>query len=169
MSETRQSSAQQIIIVKGTGSATTELAAFDAALVDCGLGNYNLIRLSSVLPPYAQVISAETWDQPQEHWGHKLYVVYAFGEAIQPGSQVWAGIGWVVVDKESGAGLFVEHDAKTKAACRQLISDSLDGLCKNRGLIPDDYEKHMVFSGTTCHNEPAGTIVAAVYGAEGWQ
>jgi len=39
----------------GIGSGPTELSAFDQALVRAGVANYNLIYLSSVLPPDSDV------------------------------------------------------------------------------------------------------------------
>lgn len=158
----------EIHVVSGSGTGTTELAAFDAALLDCGLGNYNLIRLSSVLPPGMKVIQQKKWTPAAHDWGHKLYVVYAFGSAVKPGAGVCAGIGWVIVDEASGAGLFVEHEAPTKKECQQLITDTLDSMLRNRGLNADELEKHMVFSNAQCESDPVGVLVAAVFASEGW-
>jgi arginine decarboxylase len=41
----------QIHVSSGRGEGPTPLAAFDAALRDAGVSNYNLIALSSVIPP----------------------------------------------------------------------------------------------------------------------
>lgn len=41
---------QPIRIVWGTGRGPTALAAYDAALADAGVHDYNLVRLSSVIP-----------------------------------------------------------------------------------------------------------------------
>lgn len=38
-------------LVGGSGEGATRLNAFDAALLDAGVGNTNLIKLSSILPP----------------------------------------------------------------------------------------------------------------------
>ena len=40
-----------ITLSTGTGEGPTPLAAFDAALVDAGVADHNLICLSSVIPP----------------------------------------------------------------------------------------------------------------------
>lgn len=42
-------------IVSGTGTGPTGLAAYDGALGDCGLANYNLVTVSSVVPAGAAV------------------------------------------------------------------------------------------------------------------
>ena len=38
-------------LVVGHGEGDKKLTAFDAALLDAGIGNMNLLRVSSVLPP----------------------------------------------------------------------------------------------------------------------
>ncbi len=40
-------------LVAGAGEAASLLNAFDAALLDAGIGNLNLVRISSILPPGA--------------------------------------------------------------------------------------------------------------------
>ncbi len=160
---------KKIQLVKGVGTGKTALAAFDAALVDCGIGNYNLIQLSSVLPPFTEVVTGKKWKAPVNDWGHRLYVVYAYGASKTPGAEVWAGVGWVIVDPESGAGLFVEHNADNEDSCRQLINDTLDGLCRNRGIDPKAVERHAEFSKVVCQGEPAGAIVAVIFHTEGWR
>jgi pyruvoyl-dependent arginine decarboxylase len=47
-----------IHLSSGVGAGPTELAAFDAALMDAGLANYNLLCLSSVIPPNARIVHA---------------------------------------------------------------------------------------------------------------
>ena len=41
----------KIRLSSGRGEGPTPLAAFDAALLDAGVSNYNLLPLSSVIPP----------------------------------------------------------------------------------------------------------------------
>src|ERR1035441_9431774 len=100
----------RIPVTTGTGSGPTPIAAFDAALLDSGIGNFNLIRLSSVIPPLSVVEMASGPIAPLGRWGDRLYVVYAHRGASEPGHTAWAGIGWVQ-NANTGAGLFVEHDA----------------------------------------------------------
>jgi len=45
----------RIVVSRGTGEGPTPLAAFDKALLAAGVENYNLIRLSSVIPPGAEI------------------------------------------------------------------------------------------------------------------
>lgn len=49
----------KIYIAPGKGVGATELGAFDAALNDSGIANFNLIRLSSVIPPLTEVVEVD--------------------------------------------------------------------------------------------------------------
>ena len=72
----------RIPILASTGSGPTALAAFDAALLGAGIANYNLIRLSSVIPPSTVIDATDgaPWRE-RGHWGDRLYCVYARQDA----------------------------------------------------------------------------------------
>jgi len=45
------------MLVSGTGDSKYKLNAFDMALLDAGVGNLNLLRVSSILPPQAEQVN----------------------------------------------------------------------------------------------------------------
>lgn len=47
---------QKCMLVAGHGEGDYKLTSFDAALLDAGVGNLNLIKVSSILPPGAIVV-----------------------------------------------------------------------------------------------------------------
>ncbi|MDQ2678046.1 MAG: pyruvoyl-dependent arginine decarboxylase, partial [Actinomycetota bacterium] len=53
------SAALSINVVGAVGTGPTSLAAFDDALVSVGVANYNLVRLSSVIPPGSTVTAGD--------------------------------------------------------------------------------------------------------------
>ncbi len=110
----------EIWVTTGVGRARTPLAAFDRALFQAGIGNYNLIALSSVIPLGATVVRKE-WHGRDEEWGDRLYVVLAEHRSDTVGEEAWAGLGWVQSD-EDGRGLFVEHHGVT----RQHVEDEIE-------------------------------------------
>lgn len=60
-------------LVTGQGiSAYSELESFDMALIDAGIGDYNLVRLSSILPPH--VINSKEIDLSK---GQILHLAFA--------------------------------------------------------------------------------------------
>ncbi len=98
-----------IHVGSGVGLGPTKMAAFDAALYMAGAANYNLLRLSSVIPPGSNVVAYEaSIPELPGKWGDRLYAVMAEMRVDTPNVEAWAGIGWVQ-DAETGKGLFVEH------------------------------------------------------------
>ena len=88
-----------ITIAASTGESLTKLSAFDAALFNAGIANYNLLRLSSVIPPETSIlhVDATVGHSAKGNWGDKLYVVMAEMRQDIIGSEAWAGIGWVQI------------------------------------------------------------------------
>ena len=159
-----------IHVAAGVGSGPTELSAFDAALNHAGIANYNLIRLSSVIPPASEIIVHDTGAIPADtmpgNWGDRLYVVMAEQRAEHPNAEAWAGVGWVQ-DKSTGKGLFVEHEGNSEASVRRDIEQSLEALMATRKV--DFGPIHMKVVGETCEHLPVCAMVVAVYQASDWQ
>ncbi len=151
-----------ISIRTSAGEGRTSLSAFDAALHGAGVSNFNLVRLSSVIPQAGR-IDFDTAPVIGDH-GDRLYCVYAAGHADQPGETVWAGIGWV--RDESGQGLFVEHTAGTEAELQELIRLSLEDLNERRGGGYGRIESVTVSA--TNRGRPACALAFASYQAAGW-
>ena len=156
-----------IQIASGTGSGPTKLSAFDAALHAAGVANYNLIRLSSIVPPKSKIVAVEgpVTKQPGK-WGDRLYVVMAETRVDTPNVEAWAGIGWVQ-DKKTGKGLFVEHEGANEHTVRRDITQSLKALMAIRNV--DFGEIQMEVIGKTCVHEPVCALVVATYQASDWE
>jgi arginine decarboxylase len=155
----------RIPVTTGTGSGPTPIAAFDAALLDGGLGNFNLIRLSSVIPPLSLVEMASGPVAPLGRWGDRLYVVYASHGTSERGHTAWSGIGWIQ-NADTGAGLFVEHDADDEETVRADITSSLAAMAEGRTV--DFGPPSIVTAGVRCIDQPVAAVTAAVFGAHGW-
>jgi len=155
----------KIIITEGKGEGLTELSAFDRALYDAGIANYNLIKLSSVIPENSQVISDKIdWNQ-KEH-GYKLYVVLSECVESKVGKGAWAGLGWITQNKNCGKGIFVEHKGSSEQEVKELISKSLESL---RDYRPEEYgDINYRIVGVKCKGRPVCSVVAAVYKSEAW-
>lgn len=170
-----------------TGVGPTSLAAFDAALVEARVANFNLVRLSSVIPPNSHVaaidesphvidltdgaagLAAEralsVTRHPSAQWGHRLYAVWAYQSAELLGEEAWAGVAWVQ-HPEDGRGLFVEHEGQSESQVRWELESSLSSISKARGL--EDFEFHSVVTGTRCEGQPVAALVIAPFKHEPW-
>jgi len=153
-------------VASGVGSGPTKLAAFDAALQSAGVGNFNLITLTSVIPAGTTVTPTdEALNPPGAQWGDRLYVVIAEMRVDQPGRQAWAGVGWTQ-EPGSAKGLFVEHEGHSEAEVRHDLEATLTSIARSRdeGFGPPEY----ALQGTLCRDAPACALVVAVYGSAPW-
>lgn len=145
-----------IQVVWGTGGGPTELAAYDTALADAGVHNYNLVTLSSVVPPAYRVVELGT-AKDLGPIGGQLRVVEA--KTITAGGKATAGLGWAVGEK---GGVFIEaHENESEERARTEIAQGLDTAINLREWEFDSRENRIVSSdGTTDY---AAAVVLAVY------
>jgi arginine decarboxylase len=154
-----------IPVTSAVGRGPTELSAFDAALVRAGVADRNLIYLSSVLPPASRVRPVDRIVGTPGGWGDRLYCVMAQERTSVRGEQAWAGIGWG--QDASGRGLLVEHHAPDEPTLRHLVTNSLDALCRNRGI--DLPTRGIAVAGAECVDGPVCALVVAVFEAAAWR
>lgn len=166
------SKSMNIVVIKSHGFGQTTLSAFDAALKSGGIFNYNLISLSSIIPPNSQVAIKKKHPNGKKNFGDRLYVVKADIRSDETGKAIAAGLGWYQFG--DNRGVFVEHEikAETKETAEEelyhKIENSISDLCKFRRV---KFEiKKMGFSISTCEvkNQPACALVVAVYKSEPW-
>jgi arginine decarboxylase len=154
----------QIYLSSGTGTGPTELAAFDAALLDAGVANHNLICLSSVIPPNSVIERTGYIAQPNAY-GDRLYVVMARQIEVERGKSAWAGLGWTQ-NPTCGQGLFVELHGSERAQVVADIEATLTTMIENRPLRFGSIE--MELAGIACCRKPVCALVVAVYQRERW-
>lgn len=156
----------QIQISEGLGMGPTELSAFDQALVHAGVANFNLIYLSSVLPPGSEVHFEPKPKTPKGGWGDRLYVVMAQKRTGQRNQEAWAGIGWIQ-DTKTRHGLLVEHEGHSEDEVKADIEHSLTALARNRNMQFGPQQMHIV--GTKCIDLPVCALVVAVFESASWE
>ena len=154
----------KIYITTGTGTGPTSLAAFDAALLDAGVANYNLLPLSSVIPPGSE-IRCGRFAGPEAEYGYRLYVVIAYHQTTLPGQEAWAGLGWTQ-DPHDGKGLFVEHHDFSEIEVRRAIQASLESMIARRNYPYGPI--HSKVAGIKCVDRPVCAVSIAVYHSQGW-
>lgn len=158
-----------IFLVSGVGYGSTSLSAFDAALEVAGIHNFNLLKLSSVIPTNARVnVVPRLCPDPAEH-GYLLYVVMAEARSEIQATSIAAGLGWYQLD--DGRGVFAEHeDTSQTIAAHELehrvadrLRNTVEDLCHRRGWPLED--RRLRFQTISCQTEdrPASALVAAIY------
>ncbi len=153
----------KIVITSGIGKGRTKLSAFDNALFDAGIANYNLIPLSSVIPKNSE-IEIKKYSHSDEEYGYKLYVVLSYNIETRRGKGCYAGLGWVQAN--DGRGLFVEHKGSSEEQVKTKIKRSLNDMVKYREESLGKINFRIV--GTKCVDKPVCALVCAIYKKEGW-
>lgn len=158
---------KEIRITKGTGSGPTPLSAFDAALYAAGIGNYNLIHLSSVIPPNHIPVLRQVEDNERvDTYGTRLYLVYAAQTISTRGMSAYSGLGWVLTEEDPTRGLFVEHIGHSEQEVQRQIEETLTSMVSYR---KEKYGPiNSAITGVECVDKPVCAIVAAVYENEPW-
>lgn len=96
--------AQNYTMVNGVGSGSTELNAFDNALQSANVGNFNLIKVSSILPPGA--IQRESI---KENSGSVLPIAYSSILGKNQGDSIVAVVAVGIPQDENMVGVIMEH------------------------------------------------------------
>ena len=111
-------------VISGVATGPTAIASYDAALADTGVHNYNLLTLSSVVPPDADV---EVRDEASDLGpvGGKLTVVQARA-TVEGTGRATAALGWTR-EGARGPGVFYETGGEfDRAEARRRIERGLD-------------------------------------------
>jgi arginine decarboxylase len=147
-----------IRVVWGTAHGPTELSAYDAALAEAGVHNYNLVTLSSVIPAGPDIEVAGTAPDLGPP-GEALEVVQSAATAA-PGERAAAGIGWART--ADGPGIFYEVDGADPDAVRAEIRE---GLAAGRDLREWDFVEETVHVESVAPaDDYASAVVLATYG-----
>lgn len=153
-----------IVMARGVGRGPTALAAFDDALQDAGVANYNLIVLSSVIPPGSR-IERRRWHTPPESWGQRLYCVLSQMREDRPGHEAHAGIGWVH-DAAEGQGLFVELHDGDRHRLEADLHATLQHMQQRRGVALGPVHTEIVSA--RCDTQPVCALAIAVFASQAW-
>jgi arginine decarboxylase len=153
-----------IAIARGLGQGPTLLASFDTALLDAGVANYNLICLSSVIPPGSRIVR-ERWRTPGHEYGRRLYVVLSQMRESRSGHAAHAGVGWVR-DEHEGHGLFVELHDDDRVQLERDLRTTLARMQRSRSVELGPV--HTEIASARCDGEPVCALVIAVYASAPW-
>lgn len=99
---------QKLFLTKGVGIHKDKLASFELALRNAGIEKFNLVAVSSILPPNCKIISKEeglTLLKP----GQIIYGVFARNETNEPNRLVSAAIGVAMPKDSNNYGYLSEH------------------------------------------------------------
>ncbi|MCS7223998.1 MAG: arginine decarboxylase, pyruvoyl-dependent [Armatimonadetes bacterium] len=146
---------KRLYLVAGKGEGLTPLTAFDRALLDAGIGDVNLIKVSSIVPPDCEVVT----ERPELTPGSLVPVVYIERTSSQPGERI--AVALAVGQGADGFGVVMESEGLSAEVAEQKALQMVQEAFRYRGrglvkTIPISVE-HIV--------DQCGCVVAAcVYG-----
>ncbi|MCL6465824.1 MAG: arginine decarboxylase, pyruvoyl-dependent [candidate division WOR-3 bacterium] len=97
-----------VFLTKGVGVHRERLASFEAALRDAGIAPFNLVRVSSIFPPYCRIIS-RTRGLNLLKPGQVLFVVISDNATNEPHRLIAASIGIAIPKDPSRYGYLSEY------------------------------------------------------------
>ena len=113
----------------GASEGFMPLNAFDGALMDAGVGNTNLVKMSSIVPPHCQEV--EPIALP---FGALVPVAYAAISSQIPGEIIAAAVAACFPVDETKPGLIMEYSARGhKEEVEQIVRNMAAAGMKMRG------------------------------------
>jgi len=144
---------ERFMIVAAGSEGNHTLTAFDNCLLKAGIGNVNLIRLSSILPPGCQE-EEKGIDFPP---GAFVPTAYGSINSEEKGELIAAAVG--IGFSEDSFGVIMEHAGRCSAeSARAKVEEMIIEAFANRG----QELKSMKIKSVEHRVEKAGAVVAAV-------
>ena len=107
-------------LVSGSSEGYTRLNAFDGALLNAGVGNTNLVKVSSIIPPHCKEIQPITLPE-----GTIVPTAYAFISSDIPGEIISAAVAVALPKDDDRPGLIMEYSARGHKEEIELIARNM--------------------------------------------
>lgn len=147
---------KKAIMLAASAEGGTKLNAFDNALLKMGIGNVNLVKLSSVIPSHIEWIERV----PEVPIGMLLPTVYAHIESDEPGTTISAALG-VGISEGNEGGLIYEYSGYcTKEEATEMVRRMVEEGFRVRGWKLKEFR--VAAAEITVKNKPAAAVAAVV-------
>jgi len=121
---------RNFVIVSGTGEGYTPLNAFDAALGTSGIGDLNLVKVSSIVPPHCTRIEPQAIAP-----GTLIAIAYAAKTSTLHGEVIAAAVAVGLPEDETRAGVIMEYSALGhKQEVEEIVITMAQKALESRGL-----------------------------------
>jgi len=98
----------KVFLTKGVGHHKEKLTSFELALRDAGIGPFNLVKVSSIVPPFCKLIGREEGLQLL-YPGQILFCVISRNETNEPFRLMASSVGIAIPKDVSKFGYLSEH------------------------------------------------------------
>ena len=119
----------KVAATAGSAEGSTPLNAFDNALLAAGIGNINLVKVSSILPPGVASCPCRASSRAP-----LVPTAYAEMTSEVPGEVIAAAVGWARPIEPGLNGVIMEfHDKATREEAERMIVQMLEEAFRVRG------------------------------------
>lgn len=99
---------KKLFFTKGAGVSNTKLSSFEEALRSAGIAKYNIVTVSSIFPPGAQIVDREA-GLAELKPGQVIFCVLARLSSCEPNRLISASIGTALPADSTMHGYLSEH------------------------------------------------------------
>lgn len=99
---------KKVFFTKGVGKHKEKLESFELALRDAGIEKFNLVRVSSILPPYCKIVSRDSGLKSLSP-GEVVYCVLSENSSNEPNRLIAASVGCAIPADKGSYGYLSEH------------------------------------------------------------
>ena len=141
-------------LTSGAADGFTHLNAFDGALLHAGIGNTNIVKMSSIVPPHCTLVDPIAFPP-----GAIVPAAYAAITSDVPEEIISAGVAIALPEDENQNGLIMEYSANGE---RRQIEEIVRNMAVE-GMMLRGWEIKDLKSVTIEHKvEKIGAVLAAV-------
>lgn len=145
----------RFFLTAGSAEGYTPLNAFDAALLDASVGDVNLVKLSSILPPGCELSETPFELAP----GSLTPVAYASITSHLPGETIAAAVAVAVPADPELPGVIMEYSAR---GSRQSAEEIVREMARKSFEYRNRELKEILSTSVEHHVESIGSTFAAV-------
>ena len=134
--------AKKLFLTKGVGVAEDKLTSFEYALRNAGIAGTNIVLISSIFPPKAELITRKDGLKLIKP-GQVLFTIYSRNQTNEPQRLISASVGIAQPKDRSKYGYLSEYDAfgKTETVAGDYAEDIAAQMLASSLGIPFDIEK----------------------------
>lgn len=127
----------KVFFTRGVGRGDSQLRSFEEALRDAGIASFNLVNVSSIFPPNAEIVSREIGLDLLEP-GQILFVVLARNSDNELNRMISSAIGYALPTDRKMWGYLSEHHSfgQTEKAAGDFAEKlAAEMLASTMGLV----------------------------------
>ena len=99
---------RKVFFTKGVGKHKEKLESFELALRDAGIEKFNLVRVSSILPPHCKIVSRDS-GLKNLFPGEVVYCVISENSSNEPNRLIAASVGCAIPAYKGSYGYLSEY------------------------------------------------------------